>query len=146
MLHQKKYRRMVWVAAAGALFIAGVWVILSALNENTQFFYNAADVVTEDFTPESDPFRVGGFVAEGSITKTGLTTTFRVEDFEREMVRPLTVTYTGALPDLFREGEGVVVSGSFISPTEIMAKDVLAKHDENYQPEIKYQDEIAPTN
>ena len=63
-----------------------------------------------------------------------------LEDFEREMAKPIIVTYTGALPDLFREGQGVVVSGRLTSPTTFQATEVLAKHDENYQPKIDYRD------
>jgi len=78
---------------------------------------------------------------EGTVETKGLTTAFRIEDFERNMARELSVTYTGALPDLFREGQGVVVSGQLTSPTTFQAREVLAKHDENYQPKINYRDD-----
>jgi len=127
MAYPKRYRRMLLLAVCGIFFVLGAWVIMRALEQNSQFFYNAADVVAADFSPESDPFRVGGLVMEGTVEKTGLTTRFRVEDFERDMTAPLSVTYQGALPDLFREGQGVVVSGSFIAPGEISAKDKLRR-------------------
>ena len=71
-----------------------------------------------------------------------MTTTFDVTDFERPIPQPIRVTHTGQLPNLFREGQGVVVSGRMIGEAEFLADEVLAKHDENYQPEIQYQDEL----
>ena len=70
-----------------------------------------------------------------------LKTTFQIKDFERDMRMPITVTYTGVLPDLFREGQGVVITGFLTSPTSFEASEVLAKHDENYKPDINYQTE-----
>lgn len=134
-------RRLLWVLILGLMLAGGLALIFQALSQNTQFFENPSDVVAEGFEPRSDVFKIGGLVAEGSVKTEGLTTKFRVEDFEREMVRELFVTYTGALPDLFREGQGVVVSGQLTSATHFQAKKVLAKHDENYQPKINYRDE-----
>lgn len=134
-------RRLVWIAVLGAMLAAGLYLILQVLNENTQFFENPSDVVAEGFEPRSEIFKIGGLVAEDSVSTEGLTTRFRIEDFERDMARELSVTYTGALPDLFREGQGVVVSGQLTSPTTFQAKEVLAKHDENYQPKVNYRTE-----
>lgn len=125
------------------MLAAGAFLLLSALSQNTQFFYNPSDVVAEGFVPKSESFRIGGLVVEGSVEKSGgLTTTFDVKDFERAMPWPISVTYEGVLPDLFREGKGVVVIGKMISEREFAAHELLAKHDENYQPDIKYQSEI----
>lgn len=136
--HQK--RRIGLVLFFGAILAAGVVLLLTALNDNTQFFYNPSDVVAENFTPNSTTFRIGGLVEDGSVTKDGaLKTTFRIKDFERDMRAPMTVNYTGVLPDLFREGQGVVITGVLITPTLFEAVEVLAKHDENYQPDINYQ-------
>ncbi len=132
-------RRIVWIVILGLMLAGGLALIFQALNQNTQFFENASDVVAEGFEPRSDLFKIGGLVAEGSVKTEGLTTKFCVEDFEREMARELSVTYTGALPDLFREGQGVVVSGQLTSATHFQAVEVLAKHDENYQPKINYR-------
>jgi cytochrome c-type biogenesis protein CcmE len=85
---------------------------------------------------------MGGLVVEGSVErKGGLLTQFAVADFEREMEAPITVLHDGVLPDLFREGQGVVVSGNKNVDGIFMATEVLAKHDENYQPKINYEDE-----
>jgi len=135
-------RRIGLIALFGVVLIAGVFLLLSALSENTQFFYNPSDVIAQGFVPESETFRIGGLVAEGSVVKEeGLKTTFWLKDFEREMSTPIIVTHIGVLPDLFREGQGVVVTGSLMGKTQFEAIEVLAKHDENYQPDINYQDE-----
>ena len=134
-------RRLLWIVALGVMLASGLFLIFQALNQNTQFFENPSDVVADGFEPRSDVFKIGGLVAEGTVVTQGLTTKFRIEDFERDMAHELHVTYIGALPDLFREGQGVVVSGQLTSPTTFQAREVLAKHDENYQPEINYRDE-----
>ncbi|MEP3654983.1 MAG: cytochrome c maturation protein CcmE [Litorimonas sp.] len=134
-------RRLIWIAVLGLMLAGGLFLIFQALNQNTQFFENPSEVVADGFEPRSDVFKIGGLVAEGTVATKGLTTTFQIEDFERDMARELFVTYTGALPDLFREGQGVVVSGQLTSPTTFQAREVLAKHDENYQPKINYRDD-----
>ena len=135
-------RRIGLIVVFGTLLAVGVVFLLSALQENTQFFYNPSDVVAEGFMPDSKTFRIGGLVAEGSVIKDGqLKTTFDIKDFEREMRTPISVSYTGVLPDLFREGQGVVITGFLTLPTKFEATEVLAKHDENYKPDINYQSE-----
>ena len=136
-------RRLLWIVVLGLMLAGGLFLIFQALNTNTQFFENPSDVVADGFEPRSDVFKIGGLVADGTVVTQGLTTKFRVEDFEREMAKELNVTYTGALPDLFREGQGVVVSGRLTSPTTFQAQEVLAKHDENYQPKINYRDDAS---
>ncbi|MDA8708388.1 cytochrome c maturation protein CcmE [Hellea sp.] len=136
--HQK--RRIGLIVLFGSLLAIGVALLLSALQENTQFFYNPSDVVAESFSPDSNTFRIGGLVEDGTVIKDGkLKTTFQIKDFERDMRAPMTVSYVGVLPDLFREGQGVVVTGFLTSPTAFEATEVLAKHDENYKPDINYQ-------
>jgi len=138
--HQR--RRLGLIIVFGAILAGGVFMLLSALNENTQFFYNPSDVIADEFSPASDVFKIGGLVIDGSIEKDDdLTTLFKIKDFERDMETPITVTYTGVLPDLFREGQGVVITGQLTDKTSFLASEVLAKHDENYQPDIKYQSE-----
>ena len=135
-------RRIGLIAIFAVILAAGVFLLLSALQENTQFFYNPSDVVADGFIPASNTFKIGGLVIDGSVEKEGqLTTVFKIKDFEREMIAPIAVTYRGVLPDLFREGQGVVITGVLTSQTSFTASEVLAKHDENYQPDIKYQSE-----
>ena len=137
--HQK--RRIGLVVIFGIILASGVALLLTALNENTQFFYNPSDVAKVDFMPDSTTFRIGGLVAEGTVKKEGeLKTVFEIRDFERDMRMPITVSYVGVLPDLFREGQGVVVTGFLTSPSTFEATEVLAKHDENYRPDISYED------
>ena len=136
-------RRLLWVVIIGVMLSAGLFLIFQALSENTQFFENPSDVVAEGFEPRSEVFKIGGLVAETTVETQGLTTRFRIDDFEREMTHELHVVYSGPLPDLFREGQGVVVSGRMVSETQFQATELLAKHDENYQPVISYRDEQA---
>jgi len=133
-------KRLLWVFIIGLMLVSGLFLVFQALGQNTQFFENPADVVADDFEPRSEIFKIGGLVKDGTVETTGLTTRFQIEDFERDMNKPIYVTYTGALPDLFREGQGVVISGRLTSPTDFQALEVLAKHDENYQPKIEYRD------
>ena len=137
--HQK--RRIGLVVIFGIILASGVALLLTALNENTQFFYNPSDVAAAGFQPDSITFRIVGLVADGTVKKEGkLKTVFEIKDFERDMPMPITVSYVGVLPDLFREGQGVVVTGFLTSPSTFEATEVLAKHDENYQPDINYKD------
>jgi len=122
------------------MLVAGLALIFQALGDNTQFFENPSEVVAVDFVPKSETFKIGGLVVTGSVTTQGLLTEFQIDDFERPMRLPLKVTYTGKLPDLFEEGQGVVVTGQLANPTLFVATKLLAKHDENYQPVIKYDE------
>jgi cytochrome c-type biogenesis protein CcmE len=133
-------RRLMWIGILGVMLVAGLFLVFQALNENTQFFENPSDVVADGFESRSEIFKIGGLVKDGTVVTQGLTTRFLIDDFERDMAQDLHVKYTGALPDLFREGQGVVVSGRLTSGTHFQADEVLAKHDENYQPVIDYRD------
>lgn len=138
--HQR--RRLGLILGFGVLLLGGVFLLLSALKDNTQFFYNPSDVMDEGFLPSSQIFNIGGLVVDNSVIRgDNLTTVFKIKDFEREMVTPIMVSYTGVLPDLFREGQGVVITGQMVGAASFLADKVLAKHDENYQPDINYQSE-----
>jgi cytochrome c-type biogenesis protein CcmE len=120
----------------------GVVLLLSALKQNTEFFHHPSDVLADGFVPKSSKIRVGGLVLAGSVEKSGqITTHFQMADFIEgqapELSLPaLAVSYSGILPDLFREGDGVVVTGALNEQGRLIASKVLAKHDENYQPDI----------
>ncbi len=103
---------------------------LTAFEDNLLFFYSPSDVVEAELAPEQR-FRLGGLVEEGSVSRTdGVTVQFTVTDG----VHSLPVAYAGILPDLFREGQGVVTHGRIGGDGVFVADEVLAKHDENYMP------------
>ena len=118
---------------AGALAALGVAValVLSAFQDNLVFFFTPSQVIAKE-APQGRTFRVGGMVEQGSVKRgaDGVTVSFVVTD----TVQSLPVVYKGILPDLFREGKGVVTQGSLTPDGVFVAKEVLAKHDENYMP------------
>lgn len=109
----------------------GVSFALKSLNENIMFFFTPAEVAAGE-APEDRLFRVGGLVVDGSVKRPGdgLTVEFDLTDNDGV----LTVQYTGILPDLFREGQGIVANGKLNRSGQFVAEEVLAKHDENYMP------------
>ncbi|MGD8498696.1 MAG: cytochrome c maturation protein CcmE [Chromatiales bacterium] len=117
------------------LMVAGVGVAttfaLTAFNENMMFFFSPSEVAAGE-VPVNQTFRLGGLVVPGTVNRPdeGLTIEFALTD-NAEMV---TVQYTGILPDLFREGQGIVSKGKLGSNGVFVADEVLAKHDENYMP------------
>ena len=127
----KKSRRKVLVLAV-VFGVATASVLgLTAFEENLLYFYSPTQVKTGE-APQAHSFRVGGLVVDGSVKRApdSLTVQFDVTDNEESM----TVEYTGILPDLFREGQGIVAMGSFDSGGRFVADEVLAKHDEKYMP------------
>ena len=125
-------RRRLFFALSGLVALGlATMLILSALEENLIFFYSPSDLQTK-VAQTKERIRIGGLVEEGSIEKneTGLEVTFLVTDFEHSIA----VHYRGLLPDLFREGQGIIVEGSLREDGVFEASRVLAKHDENYMP------------
>jgi cytochrome c-type biogenesis protein CcmE len=126
----RKQKRLSVVA--GALLFLGAATALTfvALGQKASYFYMPADLKTASVEP-GQRIRLGGLVEKGSIVHgKGAEITFGVTD-DKDTVK---VTYTGILPDLFREGQGVVTEGSFRPDGEFVADNVLAKHDERYMP------------
>ena len=117
---------------AGGLIICGAAaaLVFNAFEENLVFFFSPSQVAAHE-APEGRAFRIGGFVQEGSVQrqKDGLTVRFEVTD----TAHTVPVTYKGSLPDLFKEGKGVVAQGKLQNGV-FVADQVLAKHDENYMP------------
>ncbi len=117
----------------GALAILGVIaaLVLNALNSNIALYISPTDVAAGK-APKDKVFRIGGLVKEGSVKRQadGVTVSFVVTDTEKD----LPVNYKGILPDLFKEGKGVVAQGKLASEGNFVASEVLAKHDENYMP------------
>ncbi len=125
----RKQKRMAAVLALiGGLGVA-VALVLSAFSDNLVFFHSPSDVAEKQL-PADRRFRLGGLVEQGSVKKDGLTTEFTVTDLRHT----IHVRYTGMLPDLFREGQGVVATGSLDVSGRFNASEVLAKHDEKYMP------------
>ncbi|WP_417684609.1 cytochrome c maturation protein CcmE [Roseibium sp.] len=126
----RKQRRLTLIGSAGAVLALAIGLILYALNDQIVFFQSPTDVV-EKTIPPGQRIRLGGLVEEGTVVRSDdANVAFRVTD----TVNSVAVTYKGILPDLFREGQGVVTEG-MISPDGVFVADsVLAKHDENYVP------------
>ncbi len=113
---------------AGAVCVA-VALVLNAFNSNLVFFYSPSQVAAKE-APAGRTFRLGGLVEQGSVKRDGVTVRFVVTD----MARAIPVRYEGILPDLFKEGKGVVAQGQVGGDGVFVAREVLAKHDENYMP------------
>ncbi len=117
------------------VMVAGISVAvtfaLNAFNENLMFFFSTSDVVAGK-APGDQPFRLGGMVVNGSVKRPGddMLVRFDLTDYEQNV----TVEYSGILPDLFREGQGIVSKGRLRPDGVFVADEVLAKHDENYMP------------
>jgi len=127
-MSRKRLRLYLVLATLAVLGIAAT-LILRALNEELVFFLSPSQIV--DKQPNAgQQIRLGGLVEAGSVAKSGETVAFSVTDLNKAVK----VTYRGLLPDLFREGQGVVVEGAFDGSGQFMASEVLAKHDETYMP------------
>ena len=126
----RKQRRAALIGVSLGILGVAVGLVLFALRDNIVFFYGPSDVAEQDIVPGTR-MRVGGLVVEGSVVRSvDAHVRFEVTDFSET----LTVTYVGLLPDLFREGQGVVTEGVLLADGTFAADTVLAKHDENYMP------------
>lgn len=127
----RKQKRLAIIAGGMGFILAAVLLVMFAFSQSVAYFYMPADLATTEVAPGTR-IRLGGLVAEGSVKRgTGSTVSFSVTDGSGTVP----VRYTGILPDLFREGQGVVTEGAFDAATHtFMADSVLAKHDENYMP------------
>ncbi len=139
MAMTRKRRRMVWVGMIGLALAGAAALVLTALEEEIVFFYSPSDVLEGTRDIPDGRFRLGGMVKRGSLETTwersdGLpTVSFLVTDFRSTVP----VSYSGVLPDLFREGQGVVAEGALGADGTFAAAQILAKHDENYMsPEV----------
>jgi cytochrome c-type biogenesis protein CcmE len=125
----RKQRRLSVIAGLGAVLALAVGLILFALRDQIVFFYSPTEI-HEKAVAAGTPVRLGGLVKQGTWKKSGDQNDFVVTDGTTEMV----AHYTGILPDLFREGQGVVVEGAVATDGTFAATNVLAKHDEKYMP------------
>jgi len=124
-----KQKRLALILGGLAVLAGAVALVLTAFNQNIVFFFTPSQVAAKE-APTGRVFRLGGMVEMGSIKRDGVNVTFRVTD----TAKIVPVTYTGILPDLFKEGKGVVAQGTLGDDGVFRAREVLAKHDENYMP------------
>ena len=127
---KRKHRRLTFVFLGVVLVAAAAALVLTAFEDNIVFFHSPTDVVEKKLPPDRR-LRIGGLVEEGSVEKVAgeARVTFRITD----LMNTIDVTYRGLLPDLFREGQGVVAEGR-LRDGIFHADEVLAKHDETYMP------------
>ena len=126
-----RHQRMIAIAAGVSLVAIAAALVLNAFQGNVVFFFSPSQVAAKE-APLDRTFRVGGMVEKGSLKRRadGLTVEFIVTD----TAKSIPVVYTGLLPDLFKEGKGVVTQGKLGADGVFHASEVLAKHDENYMP------------
>ncbi len=127
----RKQKRLAVIAGGMGFILTAVLLVMFAFGQSIAYFYMPSDIATKGVGPDTR-IRLGGLVAEGSVVRSeGSTVRFSVTDGNGTVP----VTYTGILPDLFREGQGVVTEGIFTAGSQVFVADtVLAKHDENYMP------------
>ncbi|TCT08700.1 cytochrome c-type biogenesis protein CcmE [Tepidamorphus gemmatus] len=126
----RKQRRLMLIGMAGLVLFAAVGLVLAAFRDTIVFFNSPSDVIAGNLEP-GKRIRLGGLVEDGSfVRKEGMTVEFTVTD----TANAIRVVYTGLLPDLFREGQGVVTEGAMAPDGTFLADTVLAKHDETYMP------------
>ena len=124
-----KHQRLLGISIGGACLGLALFLVLNAFDDNLVFFYSPTDLKIKNIS-SNQRIRIGGLVQESSLVHGDEVISFTVTDHENI----ITVNYSGLLPDLFREGQGIVAEGQLISPTHFEATSVLAKHDENYMP------------
>jgi cytochrome c-type biogenesis protein CcmE len=126
----RKQKRLMMLSGGLAVLAVAAGLVLYAMRDNIVFFYTPSDITEKAIAPGTR-IRLGGLVEKGSFKKgEGAVVNFTVTD----TLKNIPVTYTGQLPDLFREGQGVVTEGALDATGLFVADNVLAKHDENYMP------------
>ena len=124
-----RHKRLAFIALGVAALGIATALVLMAFEKNLVFFFTPSQVAANE-APQGRTFRIGGMVVEGSLKREGVEVQFVVTD----TAKSIPVVYRGALPDLFREGKGVVAQGQLGADGVFRAREVLAKHDENYMP------------
>jgi cytochrome c-type biogenesis protein CcmE len=124
-------RKLIGIISIVAILMGATYLVLFALSQNISLFYSPSQIAAGE-APRNHSIRVGGMVVKGSVErdKKALAVRFNITDYKNT----LTVHYKGILPDLFREGQGIVAQGSLSNTGQFNAQEVLAKHDENYMP------------
>lgn len=127
-MKQHRKKRLINILLISLLSGSGILMVLFALNTNLDYFYTPSEIISEKLPPNKR-VKVGGMVREGSVIRNGEDISFVITDYEES----ISVQYKGIVPDLFKEGSGVVALG-YIENNNLKAEKVLAKHDENYMP------------
>lgn len=126
----RKQKRFAGIAAIGTVICMAIALVSVALRDEIVFFYDPSEVVSGEKVQPGQRFRIGGMVEEGSVELVDTRVAFVVTDGAESVP----VTYIGILPDLFREGQGIIAEGALNEEGHFKADTVLAKHDENYIP------------
>jgi cytochrome c-type biogenesis protein CcmE len=129
-----RHKRIMWIAIGLSVLALAAMMVMKALDANIAFFFAPSEVATK--APKDKSFRLGGLVTVGSVQRPRASdgsNTLNVRFEVTDTVTTIPVTYTGILPDLFKEGKGVVAQGKLVNGV-FQASEVLAKHDENYMP------------
>ena len=124
-----RHKRLLAIVGGLAALGAATALVLTAFEKNLVFFFTPSQVAANE-APQGRLFRIGGMVEKGSVKRDGVEVRFMVTD----TAKTIPVVYRGPLPDLFREGKGVVAQGTLGADGVFQAREVLAKHDENYMP------------
>jgi cytochrome c-type biogenesis protein CcmE len=124
-----RHKRLALIGGIVGAVAVAAGLVLNAFQSNLVFFFSPSQVMAKE-APTAKTFRLGGLVKEGSVKRNGTEISFDVTD----TAKTIPVRYTGILPDLFKEGKGVVAQGQLQGDGVFVAREVLAKHDENYMP------------
>jgi len=134
-MNPRRKQRLAVIGVIGLLVVSAIGLMLYALNDSIDLFYTPSEIVggKDGQKPQiGQRLRIGGMVVPGSVSRAADSLAVKFDLIDTGPI--VTVTFTGILPDLFREGQGIVATGVLTSPTEIKAQEVLAKHDEEYMP------------
>ena len=127
-MNKIRKKRLVSVLALVSTSFLGVFLILSALNSNLDYFYTPSELMEVEI-PQNKRVKLGGMVEKNSVVRNGTNITFNITDYQKT----ISVSYNGVVPDLFKEGSGIVAYGKIIN-NKLVAENIFAKHDENYMP------------
>ena len=127
-MNKIRKKRLVSVLALVSTSFLGVFLILSALNSNLDYFYTPSELMGVEI-PQNKRVKLGGMVEKNSVVRNGANITFNITDYQET----ISVSFNGVVPDLFKEGSGIVAYGKLIN-NKLVAENIFAKHDENYMP------------
>ena len=128
---KKRHKKLIAIVSGVAILVVAGLLVLNAFRSNIVYFFSPSEIL-EGKAPTQGVFRMGGLVEQGSVKK--IPNTLKVEFTVTDLAERITVRYDGILPDLFRDGQGVIAQGRLQGDGIFVADQVLAKHDENYMP------------